>query len=63
MPTLKVATLNEDGTVAFEGEFGPEEVRFIMEIGVNFLLQQGALPFVGEDEDESFEVEGNDTVQ
>ncbi len=58
---IKVVTLNEDGSVAFEGEFGPNEVKFIMEIGTNFLLQQGALPFV-EDEDQ-FVAEGSDTVQ
>ena len=58
---IKVVTLNEDGTVAFEGEFGPNEVKFIMEIGTNFLLQQGALPFVGEDD--QFVTEGSDTFQ
>lgn len=63
MNIVKVVTLNNDGSIAFEGEFGPEEVRFIMEVGVNFLLQQGALPMLGDDADDSFEVEGTDTVQ
>lgn len=63
MQVLKVTTLNDDGSIAFEGEFGPEEVRFIMEVGTNFLLQQGALPFVEDDDDaEGFVIEGTDTL-
>jgi hypothetical protein len=67
---IKVVTLNEDGSIAFEGAFGPNEVRFIMELGTNILLQQGAIPFVDEDEedddeddDTTFDMEGPETVQ
>lgn len=62
---LKVKTLNDDGSIAFEGEFGPNEVNFIMEVGVNFLLQQGALPMIDEDDEDNdtFDIEGSDTVQ
>jgi hypothetical protein len=61
---LKVTTLNEDGSIAFEGEFGPNEVRFIMEIGTNYLLQQGALPFVDEDgSEDSMLAPGSDELQ
>lgn len=53
---IKVVTLNEDGSVAFEGLFGPHEVKFVLEVGTNFLLANGASPFLdevdGEDEDE-----------
>lgn len=62
---IKVVTLNEDGSVAFEGSFGPNEVRFIMEVGTNFLLQQGVMPFVegNNDEDESIVGPGSDELQ
>jgi hypothetical protein len=28
-----------------EGEFSPEEVQVILEVGLNVMYQQGALPF------------------
>lgn len=34
-----------EGTFVFEGELSVEEVDLIMGVGLNFLLQQGALPF------------------
>jgi hypothetical protein len=52
---IKVVTLNEDGSVAFEGLFGPNEVKFVLEVGTNFLLANGASPYVEEDEEESEE--------
>lgn len=61
---IKITTLNEDGSIAFEGVFGPNEASLILEVGCNYMLQQGALPFVDEeDDDDTFEVEGSDTVQ
>ena len=60
---LKVTTLNEDGSVAFEGEFGPKEVGFIMEVGTNFLLQQGVLPFLDDEDSETMVGPGSDAVQ
>jgi hypothetical protein len=61
---IKITTLNEDGSIAFEGEFTQNEASLILEVGTNFLLQQGVLPFTDPDEeDEAFEVEGPDTVQ
>lgn len=61
---IKIKTLNEDGSIAFEGVFGHNEASLILEVGTNYLLQQGVLPFTDDDEeDDVFEVGGNDTVQ
>lgn len=61
---IKITTLNEDGSIAFEGVFGQNEASLILEVGTNYLLQQGVLPFTeGDGEDSPFEVDGNDTVQ
>lgn len=43
MQVVKIVKYNDDGSVAFEGEFGPNEVRYILDVGTNFLLQQGAI--------------------
>ena len=34
-----------NGTVTFQGELSPEEVDVILGVGLNFLMQQGAIPF------------------
>lgn len=34
------------GTVKFEGELEQKELDFVIKIGLNLLLQQGAIPFV-----------------
>ena len=34
-----------NGTVQFQGELSSEEVDVILGVGLNFLMQQGALPF------------------
>lgn len=49
---IKVKTYNEDGSIAFEGVFGPKEAEFILEVGCNVLLQQGAIPFMLEDDED-----------
>lgn len=35
----------ENGTVKFEGELEQNELDFILKIGLNTLLQMGAIPF------------------
>lgn len=57
MNVIKVTTINEDGSIKFEGTFGPNEVKFILESGVNILLQHGALSLMKEDDDEDDEDE------
>lgn len=65
MNIIKVTSINDDGSVAFEGHLGPNEIQFILETGVNFLLKEGAMSVLdqAEEDDEPFEVEGTDTVQ
>lgn len=36
----------KEGTVKFEGELEPKELDLVLKIGLNFLLQAGALPLV-----------------
>ena len=33
------------GTVKFEGELEQKELDFVLKVGLNFLMQQGAIPF------------------
>lgn len=66
MNVIRVTKLNDDGSVAFDGLLGPNEVRYILEEGLNFILQTGveAIEFGNDEEDDdSITVEGNDTVQ
>jgi hypothetical protein len=51
---IKVQTLNEDGSILFDGVLRQHEVQFVLEVGVNFLLMNGASPFI-QDEDEAEE--------
>lgn len=65
---IKIKTFNSDGTVAFDGVFSEQEASLILEVGTNYLLSQGVIPFTDEqlddedDEDGNF-VEGSETVQ
>ena len=34
------------GTVKFEGELEQKELDFVLKVGLNLLLQQGAIPMV-----------------
>ena len=65
---IKIKTLNKDGSIAFEGVFDENEASLILEVGTNYLLTQGTLPFLDEAEEEEgwdgvTSVEGSDTVQ
>lgn len=51
---IQVKTLNEDGSINFEGILRQHEVQFVLEVGVNFLLANGASPFI-QDEDEEID--------
>lgn len=55
---IQVKTLNPDGSVAFEGTLQQHEVQFVLEVGVNFLLANGASPFIEDDEDDDEEGDG-----
>lgn len=67
MQVIRVTKFNDDGSIAFEGNLGPNEARYVIEHGLNFVLQTGAEAIEGILEDEEDEVEANapstDTVQ
>lgn len=42
MKVLKVLQLNDDGSVQFEGHLGPNETQYVIEQGLNVILQSGA---------------------
>jgi hypothetical protein len=67
MNVIRVTKLNDDGSVAFDGLLGPNEVRYILENGLNFILQTGVetIEEIADegDEDGGFTVEGTGTVQ
>jgi hypothetical protein len=41
---VKKSLETPDGTVSFEGELSSEELDLILSVGLNYLLQQGAIP-------------------
>lgn len=40
------------GTVKFEGELDPVELDFVLQIGLNTLMQMGAIPFSSKKEED-----------
>ena len=49
----------EEGTVKFEGTLEQKELDLVIQIGLNYLLKHGALPFTMYDDVE----EADDTLQ
>lgn len=52
-----------EGTVKFEGELGPKELDLVLEIGLNYLLQQGALPLINGEEGASLQLPPSNSEQ
>ena len=42
---VRKALKTDQGTVLFQGELTDEEFDFVLTVGLNELLQQGAIPF------------------
>lgn len=42
---VKNSIETEEGTIQFEGEISSEELDLILSVGLNYLYQQGAIPF------------------
>lgn len=42
-----------EGTVKFEGELEQKELDFVLKIGLNTLMQLGAIPFTSKPEEET----------
>jgi hypothetical protein len=62
---IKVKTQDKEGNVIFEGTLNQEQHNYILAIGIQYLLANGAMSLDGEDEDDdpaSF-APGSDSVQ
>lgn len=53
----------EKGTVKFEGELEQNELDFVLKIGLNTLLQLGAIPFTTKHEDSEIAMPETTNVQ
>ena len=61
---VKKSLETPDGTVVFEGEISPDELDLILSVGLNYLLQQGAIPLkVLDTKDVSRLAEGSKELQ
>lgn len=50
---IEVTTKDEEGNVAFTGTLSRTEVSFVLNVGINYLLANGAMPlFTGKDDEE-----------
>jgi hypothetical protein len=62
---IKVQTEDADGNVTFNGTLNKQEVELVLNVGINFLMANGAMPlFTGkEDEELGIVSPSSDTVQ
>lgn len=47
---IKKSIKTKDGTVMFKGELSPEEHDFVLSVGLNTLIEQGAIAMHGAEE-------------
>jgi hypothetical protein len=47
----------EEGTVQFSGELEEKELDLVLKIGLNYLLQMGALPFINKTDNMAVDME------
>jgi len=47
---IKKSIKNKDGTVVFKGSLSPEEHDFILSVGLNTLIEQGAIAMTAEED-------------
>ena len=48
---IKKSIKNKDGTVVFKGTLSPEEHDFVLSVGLNTLVEQGAIVMHGAEEE------------
>lgn len=64
---IKKSIKTKDGTVMFKGELSPEEYDFVLSVGLNTLIEQGAIAMQGAEEeltlDEDDYIPGETPVQ
>jgi len=59
---IEVQTEDENGNIVFQGTLSKREVDFCLNVGINFLMANGASPFIRDDE-EAIEAPSTNTVQ
>ncbi len=47
---IKKSIKNKDGTVVFKGTLSPEEHDFVLSVGLNTLVEQGAIAMTADEE-------------
>jgi hypothetical protein len=62
---LEVQTEDDEGNIVFKGTLKKHEVDFVLNVGINFLLANGASPFIKDDTDveDTMVGPGTDIVQ
>lgn len=58
-----IKSKDKDGNVTFEGTANAVQASFLMNVGVNYLLQRGVEPMLVKDEGIGLVVEGTETRQ
>lgn len=56
---IKKSIKTKDGTVMFKGELSPEEHDFVLSVGLNTLIEQGAIAM---SQPEDIELEEDDYI-
>lgn len=50
---IYVETEDADGNIVFKGTLNKQEVELVLNVGINFLMANGAMPlFTGKDDEE-----------
>lgn len=61
---IKKVLKTKDGNVTFKGSLSPEEHEFVLAVGLNTLMENGAIPFqVGEEDELAYFIPGETPVQ
>lgn len=61
---VKKVIKTKDGTVTFKGSLTAEEHEFVLAVGLNTLMEAGALPMQLADEDDLADyIPGEDSIQ
>ena len=53
---IKVQTEDKDGNITFDGILNQQEVDFVLNIGINYILANGAMPFFNGRGDEEVKI-------
>lgn len=50
---VQITTHDKDGNVSFDGKLNKNELSFVLNVGINYLMANGALPlFTGKEDEE-----------